>query len=53
MVSKYNTFLFISCIYIITAAELGGNTLDDHVSQGNSEKVCPLIFNLKLLLVTL
>ena len=36
--------LLMSSIFIVTDAELGGNTLDDHVSEGNLEKVGLLIF---------
>ena len=32
------------CIFIIIDAELGGNTLDDHISEGNTEKVGLLTF---------
>ena len=43
----------MSSFFIVTDTELGGNTLDDHVSEGNTEKVGLLIFNILLLFVTL
>ena len=41
--------IFMSFIFIVTDVELCGSTLDDHVSEGNSEKVGLLILTLNII----